>query len=294
MKKALILVLPLATVLIFLGVVASKKEHSLVQHKMQSEPVSQARDTENMRALGYVAAEEETPIVARKIIQSGEVTIQVKRYQPFFSALEKRMKTLNGYMANIQSRRTGDTVSSASLTLRVPPERLTQLVSWLREQGNLSSEKITSEDISEQYYDLKARLENARRFENRLLEMLKSETGNLQELILVEEKLNQTREQIEQMEGKLRYFDALTNLATLIVQVQVESHYVPPDKPTFVQRARHAWRDSIDGMFAAGQALAILIVAALPWMLPVLLLFLLLRTFIRSIKRRRNRLAEAV
>src|SRR5687767_8483026 len=105
MKKALILVVPLILALIFLSDVALKRQQSLVQHKMQSEPVAQDRNAEQMRALGYVAAKQEAQTVDRKIIQSGEVTIQVKHYEPFFSALETRMKILNGFMANIQSQR---------------------------------------------------------------------------------------------------------------------------------------------------------------------------------------------
>ena len=290
MKKALFVTI--ALILLFVagfGLMGRKRSHDVSMRMIEPQ---QAPAAEKLRALGYVSdAKQKT--VARKIIQSGEVTIQVKRYEPFLDALEKQIRILNGYVSNVQSHRSGEAVSSAALTLRVPPERLTTLVSWLREQGLLTSERITTEDISEQYYDLQARLENARRFEARLLEMLKTQTGGLQDLILVEDKINQTREQIEQMEGRIRYFDALTNLATLNVQVQVESVYIPPQKPTFGNRLIHAWKDSIEALSMAGQAVVLLSVSALPWIPPLFAFGWILRIIIRHVRRRNQKLVGA-
>jgi len=287
MKKLLFLLIPLV-VLVFVFSNQRKmsvaRESIMAQQDIMAKAPASLPQQEQLRALGYDSGAANPSPVVRKIIRSGEVTLQVKHYEPFFQALQKRVDITGGFIASIQSQRNGESVSNASLTLRVPPAQLQTMVSWLREQGMISNEHIQAEDISEQYYDLKARLQNAQRFEARLLEMLKTQTGNLQDLILVEGKLNEVREQIEQMEGKVRYFDALTDLATLTVQVQVESVYIPPAPPTFLNRVARAWRNSLEGLFETAQGFAVMVVVVTPWILPLVLLALLLRLIWRRLR----------
>ncbi len=295
MKKRLSIAISLL-ILLFIGFafIAGRKERVSVDTKMFAQPASLpvASEEESLRSLGYNGGKDDQT-VERKIIQSGSVTIEVKRYEPFFQALEQRIGVLNGYISNIQSQKNGELISSASVVVRVAPEKLPTLLSWLREQGRLTSEQIQAEDVSEQYYDLKARLENARHFEARLLEMLKTQTGKLQDLILVEEKLNQIREQIEQMEGKIRYFDALSSLATLTLQVQVESVYVVPRTPNFGERMLQAWKETTTAMLRTAQSLAVVTIMILPWILLLVVMFLTIRSYYRHIRRRNHKLAEA-
>jgi hypothetical protein len=288
MKKVLLIVVAVLLLVASFLFKGSRKEASIARSQMVAQHGTPEEAEESLRSLGYGGEDATKPAPIRKVIQSGEVTIQVKQYERFFEAVQKRIGMMNGYVSNVQSQRSGNAVSSASLTLRIPPEQLHAVVSWLREQGMLINERIQTEDISEQYYDLKARLENARRFETRLLEMLKSETGKLQDLILVEEKINQIREQIEQMEGKLRYFDALTSLATLSIQVQVESKYVQLQAPTFIQRAVRSAKESLKALVAATQEAAILVIVILPWMIPAVGVYYFMRGAVRYVRRNRR------
>jgi hypothetical protein len=204
----------------------------------------------------------------RKIIKNGEIGLVVKSYDPFFNALQKQVADSGGYLSQIQVYRGTGSISSAQIVLRLPPEKLDPFIIWLRDQGILSSEKITAEDISEQYYDLQARLENARKFESRLLEMLKTQTGKLQDLVLVEEKLNQIREQIEQFEGKLRYFDNLVGMSTLTLNISVEEKYTSSKTVTFSDRASQAWNDSVQSLKDFFQTFGLILIAVVPWVIP--------------------------
>lgn len=210
-----------------------------------------------------------TPEIIRKIVKTGDIRLVVKTYEPFSSALEKQVSVAGGYISQAQINRGPGEISSAQIILRIPPDKLDLLVSWLRDQGIVTSENIKADDISEQYYDLKSRLDNARKFEARLLDMLKTQTGNLQELVLVEEKLNQVREQIEQFEGKIRYFDNIAAMSTLTLNVSVEEHYVSPKSPTFGDRAAEVWRDSVQALVAFIQGLGLIVVGLIPWLIPL-------------------------
>ena len=55
--------------------------------------------------------------------------------------------------------------------------------------------------------------------EERLLEMLKTKTGKVSDLLQVEKELARVREQIEQMQGELKYYDALVQYATVTISL---------------------------------------------------------------------------
>lgn len=221
--------------------------------------------------MGYIDAEAPqkqgapmSMVPYRKVIRKGEITIQVKSIEQFIRMIDQRVKPGGGYVSSIETRDDW-----ASVTIRIPPEALNAIVWWLREQGKVTSEKLQAEDISEQYYDLQSRLKNQEQFEARLLEMAKTNTGNLRDLIQVEEKLNSVREQIETMEGRLRMFDNLTELTTITVSIMPAS--VPyPVELSFSKRLENSWRSSVQLLASLIQIFGVLVVAALPWMVLLL------------------------
>jgi hypothetical protein len=100
--------------------------------------------------------------------------------------------------------------------------------------------------------DVQARIANARRLEQRLVELLANRTGKLADVLTVERELARVREQIERYEGRLRYLRSRASVSTLTVAVHepfpvVASH--PGERPirdAFVQ----AWRNLV-GVTAA-------------------------------------------
>jgi uncharacterized protein DUF4349 len=216
--------------------------------------------------------------------------LTVKSFDTFFAELRDQTNLQGGFIGQVQANRGAGSVSAAQIVVRIPPDSIDTFARWLRDQGTLTFEHVTGEDISEQYFDLSARLQNARRFETRLLEILRTQTGKLQDVVLVEEKLNQVREQIEQFEGKVRLYDNLTGLATLTLSVRVEEHYVVSHPPTFSGLVLATWQKSIRALRESLEALALVCVAVTPWIPPVCILgfclWLCQKRLLSGLKRR--------
>ncbi len=225
-----------------------------------------------------------TPSPERKIITSGQVALTVKVYDSFYKALEQQLQQVGGYVSNLEATRDSGSVRWATITIRIPPARTNLMVSWLREQGMIQSENIKAEDVSEEYYDIQARLQNAKRLESRLLEMVQKNTGKLEDLILLEEKLGEVRENIEQMEGRIRNMDRLISLATLTLNVQVQSS-TTVSTPTFTSRALHVWKNSLKALKDVSQSGLLAMIAILPWILPVGLASIMLMFVFKGIRR---------
>jgi uncharacterized protein DUF4349 len=225
-----------------------------------------------------------TPAPERKIITTGQVALTVKVYDPFYKSLEQQLQQVGGYVSNLQATRDSGSVRYATITIRIPPARTNLMVSWLREQGMIQSENIKAEDVSEEYYDIQARLANAKRLEARLLEMVQKNTGKLADLVLLEEKIGEIRENIEQMEGRIRNMDHLISLATLTLNVQVQGSTTVAT-PTFASRAVHAWKHSLNALKDVSQSGLLALIAILPWILPVSLAAVILMFVFKGIRR---------
>jgi len=73
--------------------------------------------------------------------------------------------------------------------------------------------------VTKAYFDTDSRLKNARVMEQRLIDMLKTKTGKVSDLLQVEKELGRVREDIEKMQGALKYMDAMVQFATVTISL---------------------------------------------------------------------------
>jgi len=205
----------------------------------------------------------------RKIIFTAYIELLVDRLDQAEQQLRQLLKAQDGYIA--QSRVTGlpGEPRSGSWTLRVPVARFQSLRDALLGLGEMRENKVDSSDITDEYYDLTARIKNKQQEENRLLELLKKTTANLKDILTVEEHLTRVRGDIEQMQGQLQRWEKETALATLTVVLHDRKDYVPPTKPAFGTTIGRTFSRSVDNLIAFGQNVTLVAVAVSPW-LPLL------------------------
>ncbi len=103
--------------------------------------------------------------------------------------------------------------------VRVLPANLDSFLQKLRGLGELKNQTLGSEDVTKAYLDTDARMRNAKRMEERLLELLGKTQGKVGDLLQVEKELARVRQEIEQMQGELKYWDALVTYATVTIQL---------------------------------------------------------------------------
>jgi hypothetical protein len=223
----------------------------------------------------------------RKIIRNGEIRVVVKAYDPARRAIEEMTARSGGFLASSQVNHTVGEVSSATLVLRVPATRFGDILRQIGRLGTVTYESTASQDITEQYFDLKARLANARKVEARLLELLAKSTGKVTDLLQVEKELARVREEIERFEGKLRLFDNLVDLSTLTVQLSIQERYEPPRPPSFGEDARQILRDSWQALRSFGRGLLLAVIALLPWIIPAAAIIWLVRRLTRGWRAKR-------
>lgn len=225
----------------------------------------------------------DTATVPRMIIRVGHVSVRVDSLEIAVAQVRALAGRLGGFLANTTMQSGPEYVRSATLTLRFPSDRYDEALGALEPIGRVETVNTTAEDVGEEFVDVQARVANARRLESRLVELLATRTGRLDDVLAVERELARVREDIERFEGRLRYLRERVALSTLTVTVHEAAPLlgVNPSANVIGEAFVAAWRNFI--AFLAG------VIAALGWAVPAGLivagLAVVIRRFVPRLRR---------
>jgi hypothetical protein len=225
---------------------------------VSSESVMQAEESRaDEGAHGGMAA-----IEGRKIVYTGMLSLTVKSYDQARAEVDRLLKTSGGFVTRGESQGSGDH-RYATLTLRVPTSHFATLSSQLKKLGEVESETIAADDVTEQHVDLSARLSNARTLEARLLELVAGKTDSVADLLVVEAELGRVREQVERLDAQLRNMNDQVSMATLTLSIYTATGEVAARG--LGDRMSGALTKSYRALADSGAALMIALSALLPW-----------------------------
>lgn len=202
-----------------------------------------------------------TSVSPSMVIRNGWAGIEVDSLDPAIAQVRRLAERVGGFVANTTIQGGRDQLRSASLEVKVPSARFDEALTGLSPIGKVESVNVTAEDVGEEYVDVAARVENARRLESRLIALLANRTGRLQDVLSVERELARVREEIERYEGRLRFLRTRVATSTLTVNVHERAPIITPvagDGPITVA-LRAAWRNFVGFVAALIASLGILV-----------------------------------
>jgi hypothetical protein len=204
----------------------------------------------------------------RKIVQTASMRLEVKEVGASFEEVGRVATSVGGFVASSSFSNQGD-IQVASVTIRVPSTSYQQVLSDLRGLGvKVVNEDSRSSDVTAEYTDLNARLRNLEATETQLLELL-SRATTISEILQVQDRLNNTRSEIEQVKGRMALLDKLTDLATIAVHLApVAPGAGGGDGSRLGNEIAAAWDESIE--FLTDVAAGALHVVVFAWWVPVL------------------------
>lgn len=223
----------------------------------------------------------------RKVIYSADLTIYVDDFSSVPEQIVKLAEQHKAFVADSSQDGYQGRSPSGQWKLRVPSEEYRNLLQDCGQLGDVVSQHETTQEVTEEYYDLTARLATKREEEQRLLEHLKVDTKELADILAVEAELTRVRTEIEQLEGRQRFLDNEVALSTVWLRVEEVRNYRPRQQATsFGERMTLAWSQSLQLLGDFFQVLAICLVALIPWLailaIPIGLLIYLTRRFGRQ------------
>jgi anti-sigma factor RsiW len=177
------------------------------------------------------------PMIAR----TAELAITTKDFEAARVQVDDILRRHGGYVGEMSVSSPSDAEHKLSAMLRIPAEHLEAAIAELKKVGRVESESQSGEEVTSQYIDLQARLTNSRNTEQRLTELLRTKTGKLEEVVEVEQKLSEVREEIERMEAEKKALTKRVDFATLNLSLTEEHRaqlqMVPPSVGTQFRNA---------------------------------------------------------
>lgn len=171
--------------------------------------------------MNFARGAADSPI--RKIVRTASVLFEVTDQNKARSLVRAAAFHNGGEIESDQSSGAGDNQSGV-IVIKAAPERLDAILKELEPVGRVLERTVSSANMSEEYVDLKARLDNARKVEKRLSELLSFQTHRLSDVLEVERELERVGRDIETTIGRMKYIDSLAANSCVTVRLQQPLH----------------------------------------------------------------------
>jgi len=161
----------------------------------------------------------------RMIVRTGDMSLVVEDVMQARDAIARLAGRFDGYV--VSSSIWGDEELKGSISIRIPDEKFEQALAELRGLAvRVKSENTQSQDVTEEYTDLQARLNNAEATEKQYLALLEKAT-DVQDILSIYDSLSRVRQEIEQIKGQMQYLERTAAMSLISVYLEPKSSEKP-------------------------------------------------------------------
>jgi hypothetical protein len=151
--------------------------------------------------------------LGRKLIRTATIEIETDSVSQKFEDIGNIAVSSGGLVFSSQFGNDGKR-QTASITIRVPNDRYAEVLGQLRRLGEVREEHSNATDVTEEFTDLSSSLTNLQATEREYLELLNS-ANNVDEILVMQDRINGTRSQIEQVQGRINLIGNQSDYATI-------------------------------------------------------------------------------
>ncbi|MEN9563900.1 MAG: hypothetical protein RIR73_2144 [Chloroflexota bacterium] len=232
--------------------------------------------------------------VQRLVIQNADLAVVVSDVELRMQEIQEMAADMGGFVvtSNLYQGYTSDytPVPEASLTIRVPAERLDEALELIKKDAvEVQSENRSGTDVTAEYVDLKSRLKTYEAAEKELTELMEN-SQNADEVVNIFNQLMYYREQIELVKGQIKYYEEAAALSAISIRLIAEETIKPVTIGKWEPKgvALEAIQDLLDFWKGFVDFLIRFFVLILPVLLtialPFYLAFLVLRWIFRKLR----------
>lgn len=278
--------------LVLLGLVAcgrSAPEMAAVEESAGIMPPMEeaeiARD-EGFATGEFDASQAITQDVERLIIRTGNMSIVVEDTEATMDEIAQMVTAGGGWVVSSSVSQFDETAKSGYMTVRVPAEgfdsALDAISALAVEVTHIATE---GQDVTEEYVDLSARLDNLEATAARVRGFL-DEARNVEEALAVNQELSRLEGEIESLKGRIQYLEQSAAFSTISIDLTPDVLAQPLEVGGW--RPQGVARDALEMLVAALQTLADVGIWLIIFVLPIALLIgIPAWLIIRAVRRRR-------
>lgn len=205
----------------------------------------------------------------RKLIKNVNMNVETEEFDKLLVNIENKITSLGGYAQYKDiggNSYYGDSGNRyASITARIPSNRLEEFVSAVSEQSNVTSKNESVDDVTLQYVDIEAHRDSLRIEMDRLNELL-DQAEDLETIIALESRLTEVRYQLESYESQLRSMDNQVEYSTVYLYISEVERLTPQVEKSAWDRMSTGFAESVYNVGKSLQNMAINFVISIPYL----------------------------
>ena len=288
MKKGICLVLALLLLLTGCGSGGSMKSDTVAETWAASFDSGYGEDS--LETTGSESSQDNLP-QGRKFIIRMDVTAEAQELEPALQTVTDRLTALGGYVEDQYiyngSLYSGRRYRNASLTLRVPADKLSELIATVEEAGNVVSSSRSTEDVTLQYVDTESRITALKTEQTRLLELME-QAETMSDLLEIESRLTEVRGDLERYTSQLKVLANQVDYATVSLSLSEVQEYTPVAEKTRWEKITEGFVGSIRGVWNLILDVLSFLIIALPYLVVLGLVVWAVVVLIRRLRRKKG------
>lgn len=158
----------------------------------------------------------------RKLIKRSWLSMGVKDLSQAETQAKAIVEHKKGYVENTNDQQG----KSFNLSIRIPQENYTSALFELRKVGVIISENENVQDVTTEFIDNKARLDNLYKLRNRI-QLLLDRADRIEDLLKIERELNRTQSEIDRLERRMKYLNTQVDYASIEFSAEKQTTYGP-------------------------------------------------------------------
>src|SRR6185369_14744738 len=205
--------------------VASRQD---VAQKVEAEPQKESvkgRTTFSVSLRDADNSEATTAATDRKIVRNADLTMEVASTNEAQHRVSSIAEAHGGFVVNSESkqRESADPAQRTvdfKVMVRIPADQYGVALDEIKQlASNVLEEKSTGQDVTEEFIDLEARIKTQKALETQFLEIMQR-ANKIEDALEVQRQIAEVRTEIEKLEGRKRFLENRSSLATITVNIQ--------------------------------------------------------------------------
>lgn len=209
----------------------------------------------------------------RKLIKTGSINLEVESLSEAESSIKNWCSSMGGY---VESSSSG--LRDGNITVRIPSTHFEIAMDSAGQFGSVKSKNVSSEDVTDSFYDLQSRLGSKKIMRERLEAYLK-DAKNMEDLLQIERELNSVISDIESMESRMKHLSGQIDFSQIRIQYALPYRASENQSfmlPNFKQGFRRFVSNVLDFLVGFVQFILYLIFYGIPVLAAIALFYWLL------------------
>ncbi len=161
----------------------------------------------------------------RLVIKTATLTMVVQDVAQAVAVISSYAEAKGGFVISSELYETGPGLSG-SVSVRIPADFFDSGLRDMKGFGEVKSQTLNGQDVTEEFVDLSSQLKNLRATEEQFLAIMKK-AEKIEDILAVQRELSAVRSQIELIQGRMKFLQQSAALSTITMYLSTDPSALP-------------------------------------------------------------------